>query len=204
MTLPPTFTTLYRLFLRTCSASVLHHPRATSNLRALWRPTFEDAVKVVKQLQEFPDNSKKETNKKLIHWLQVWERRSQSMPQWILLFALTFIILVDNTLALMYTSAKSRGLPHQITRNLGLLVLREQRRLDNSKWKAWKPQRPPDSSTYPPHKRPVKGGLQTDLDSSAWAALEQVVKMAEGHNDIFLGKVALKKRRPADKDAALP
>ena len=49
--LPPSFTSLYRLFLRTSSAAVLHHGPATHYVRTLWKPTFREAAVVVRKLQ---------------------------------------------------------------------------------------------------------------------------------------------------------
>jgi len=49
--LPPSFTSLYRLFLRTSSAAVLHHEAATRYVRTLWKPTFREAALVVHKLQ---------------------------------------------------------------------------------------------------------------------------------------------------------
>jgi hypothetical protein len=73
--LPSTFTSLYRTFLRTQSASVLHHKVAKRNLRKLWRPVFDDAVVVVKKLQNgASDNADRE---RLEKWLQTWECRSE-------------------------------------------------------------------------------------------------------------------------------
>jgi hypothetical protein len=72
--LPPTFTSLYRLVLRATSASVLHHTSATRGLRQLWRPTFQEASKVIRQLNdEFCEKAERE---KSLEWLRVWERQS--------------------------------------------------------------------------------------------------------------------------------
>jgi hypothetical protein len=73
--LPSTFTSLYRTFLRTQSASVLHHKVAKRNLRKLWRPVFDDAIVVVKKLQNgASDNADGE---RLEKWLRTWECRSE-------------------------------------------------------------------------------------------------------------------------------
>lgn len=73
--LSPTFTSLYRLFLRTTSASVLHHTAAKRNLRRLWRPTFDNAVQVTKRLENGPKDVT--ARKELEIWLEVWNNRSQ-------------------------------------------------------------------------------------------------------------------------------
>lgn len=49
--LPSTFKALYRLVLRASSASVLHQPTAKRNLFKLWRPTFDEAAQVIRNLQ---------------------------------------------------------------------------------------------------------------------------------------------------------
>lgn len=48
--LPPSFISLYRLFLRASSASVLHQNEARKQLRRLFRPVFDAAAQVVKDL----------------------------------------------------------------------------------------------------------------------------------------------------------
>ena len=48
--LPMKFRSVYRLFLRALSASVLHHPAATTNLRRLYRPVFVEAAAVCRSL----------------------------------------------------------------------------------------------------------------------------------------------------------
>lgn len=49
--LPSSFTSLYRLFLRASSASVLHQNTARKQLRRLLRPVFDAAACVVRDLQ---------------------------------------------------------------------------------------------------------------------------------------------------------
>ncbi|TFK45018.1 hypothetical protein BDQ12DRAFT_673958 [Crucibulum laeve] len=178
--LPPAFTSLYRLFLRTSSASVLHHRKATRNLRTLYRPTFDAGAQVTKQLQNATDAISRE---KLERWLKIWNQR------------------VDNTLMLLYTSCKSRGLPHQLTRNLGYMVLSERQQLSQAKYKAWAPQLPPHSPEYEPgnaaeklRKKAGKKQVHTDMGAKVWCAVSEVVKIAEGRDGISLGRVALKRR----------
>jgi hypothetical protein len=73
MRLPPTFTSLYRLFLRTSSAAVQNRS-ASHNLRRLWRPTFQIASEVVTRLDDpsLPQDQQEELRK----WLEIWEHRS--------------------------------------------------------------------------------------------------------------------------------
>jgi hypothetical protein len=73
--LPPSFTSLYRLFLRTSSAAVLHHRVATRYVRTLWKPTFRDAAVVIHKLQTPTlGTSEKE---KLEKWRSLWELSSE-------------------------------------------------------------------------------------------------------------------------------
>jgi len=111
-------------------------------------------------------------------------------------------MLVDNTLRLLYTSCRSRGLPHQLTRNLGLLVLSEHQRLRSHQFQAWSPQLSPTSPLYKPvqalpQKQNAKNEKRkrwADFDDNAWAALSQVVRMAEGRGDVSLGQIVIKRR----------
>lgn len=74
--LPPSFTSLYRLFLRASSAAVLHHRAATRNIRTLWKPTFRDAAVVTRKLQSPTlGSSEKE---QLERWCRQWELSSES------------------------------------------------------------------------------------------------------------------------------
>lgn len=112
------------------------------------------------------------------------------------------IRLVDNTLAILYNSCKSRGLPHQLTRNLGFLVLSEHQRLRGYQYRAWSPQLPPTSPLYQSAQKPAMGQKVKDknhkkwaeFDENAWSALSQVVRMAEGRQEISLGQIAIKKK----------
>ncbi|KZO94464.1 hypothetical protein CALVIDRAFT_538920 [Calocera viscosa TUFC12733] len=74
MPLPARFTSLYRITLRATTASVRHNVAATRNIRALYKPEFEEAAKVVKELesQAGPDEAKEK-------WYAEWEERSMSL-----------------------------------------------------------------------------------------------------------------------------
>ncbi|KAJ7775141.1 hypothetical protein B0H16DRAFT_1303728 [Mycena metata] len=169
------FTSLYRLFLRTASTSVLHQPKAATTLRKLWRPAFEDAAKVTIELQS---NVSPVRRYDLELWLQTWHRR------------------IDNTLALLYTSSKSRGLAHQLTRNLAHLTRGEQERIDAQKRPEWKPKLPVGSIEYKPFfVDPHRNKVQEEQAeaSHAWDALQEVVRMAEGKHELSLGKVRVRR-----------
>ena len=79
--LPANFKSLYRLFLRTASASVLHHPRASRNLRRRWRPTFDDAARVTREVQREHIYYESESGNKKggVEWLKLWHERSKCL-----------------------------------------------------------------------------------------------------------------------------
>ncbi|KAJ7286924.1 hypothetical protein C8J57DRAFT_1215219 [Mycena rebaudengoi] len=176
--LPPTFTSIYRLFLRTSSASVLHHGSSTSNLRKLWRPAFEDAARVIGELQ----NSSLTTARRgeLEFWLQAWNLR------------------IDNTLAILYTSGKSKGLSHRLTRNLALLVRGEQARVDYELLPVWKSNLNTTDPLYradfrdPQYAASQKRQMEA---APAWDAMQEVIRMAEGRHGITLGRMILKRSK---------
>jgi hypothetical protein len=73
--LPSSFTSLYRLFLRTSSTAVLHHRAATRHVRILWKPTFREAAVVIHKLQS-PTLGISE-KEQLERWRCLWELRSE-------------------------------------------------------------------------------------------------------------------------------
>ena len=75
--LPASFTSLYRLFLRTASASVLHHRTARLNLITRWRPIFDAAAKVTNELEHSPQDSTSTWRQERIDWLKIWNERGQ-------------------------------------------------------------------------------------------------------------------------------
>ncbi|KAJ7350790.1 hypothetical protein DFH08DRAFT_695495 [Mycena albidolilacea] len=176
MPLPSDFTSLYRLFLRTSSASVLHQSKSTKTLRKLWRPTFEDAARATNRLQS---NSLSAVRRNEVEiWLRTWHLR------------------IDNTLALLYTSCKTRGLSHRLTRNLGVLVQHEQLRINSMKLPKWRPSLPADAAEYQTSyedKQFTATKQRQEEAAPAWNALEEVVRMAEGRSELSLGRIALKR-----------
>ncbi|KAG7088474.1 hypothetical protein E1B28_012463 [Marasmius oreades] len=179
--LPPTFTSLYRLFLRTASASVLHHKLATRNLRQLWRPAFADAVHTLRKLEKAGIEGNVPECRELQEWLGGWEKR------------------MDSTLSLLYNSAASRGLPHQLTRNLSFIVLSEHQRLRRqaSQLPVWNPRLPYDSREYQVRKSTAKENAKQrwkEFSDDAWKSLGEVVRMAEGRDNISLGRIMIKGR----------
>lgn len=74
--LPPTFTSVYRLFLRASSAAVLHHKVATRHLRLLWRPTFREAARVIRTLQDPALGADERAHRE--RWLARWDTTGES------------------------------------------------------------------------------------------------------------------------------
>lgn len=77
--LPPTFRSLYRLFLRATAASVLAHPDATSRLRKSWRAVFDHAANTVRQMEDARLSADQRDS--LTHWYVQWESRSKLVPK---------------------------------------------------------------------------------------------------------------------------
>lgn len=75
--LPPSFTSLYRLFLRASSASVLHQNASRKQLRRLFRPVFDAAARVVGDLQSNQLSRSERMN--LEHFLNTFNQRSASI-----------------------------------------------------------------------------------------------------------------------------
>ncbi|EGO00811.1 hypothetical protein SERLA73DRAFT_178752 [Serpula lacrymans var. lacrymans S7.3] len=184
--LPRSFISLYRLFLRTAGAAVLQHPGATSNIRRLWRPTFEGAAQVTRQLQCNSVTAREREN--LERWLADWENR------------------MDNSLSLLCTSAQSSGVSHRLTRNLNRIIRSHRdwvRREYCNHRQTWRPQLDPSSPEYLPKPIPLEGSRPgkaqekkrkiRQFDENGWKALGEVVRMAEGRHSITLGRIRLKR-----------
>jgi hypothetical protein len=103
--LPRSITSLYRLFLRTSSAAVLHHRAATRYIRPLWRPTFREAAIVNRRLQVPTLGSSEKAQ--LERWLCLWEL-SRECYVYTLSQSPTLILSGQNTLATFYISSVSR------------------------------------------------------------------------------------------------
>ncbi|KAI0733718.1 hypothetical protein C8Q72DRAFT_810367, partial [Fomitopsis betulina] len=189
--LPADFTSLYRLFLRATGASVLNKAYPTQRLRRLWRPSFESAARVVHRLQ---GASLEEGERGYLRkWYSVWETR------------------MDGTLTILSISARTRGLPHRITRNLSHLAstydLYGSYNPDEPLPVSWRPDLPPDSPQYAPrsidpssHHRPIKKrvhdiDLRIKLNKEVWSAFGEVIKMAEARDGLSLGRIKPKQRR---------
>ncbi|KAI0310106.1 hypothetical protein OF83DRAFT_1071082 [Amylostereum chailletii] len=180
--LPPSFTSLYRLFLRASSASVLHHYAAKRHLRQLWRPTFDAAARVI---QEGGRAGTTEAGERRRKWLQAWEANT------------------DTTLSVLHISSQSRGLSHKLTRNLSYL------HYGFSTWHSEKLNKPGNRWDPSPSKlRDLEQTMATlskaksavkrarsDFDAQSLGALEEVVRMAEGKGCLHLGRAVFRRRR---------
>jgi len=190
--LPPSFTSLYRLFLRTSSAAVLHHGAATRYVRTLWKPTFREAAVVVHELQSPTlGTSEKEQLEK---WNSRWESSSECQVD--PLFRPTkLIFVVDRTLSLLITSAQSRGLAHKLTQNLSYLHFEFQKYQWSTHYRAtqfWDPRQ----REYKPARQPRPSQTTAErFDGQSWGALEETARMAEGKSGLTLGRMEFRLRR---------
>ena len=99
---------------------------------------------------------------------------------------------MDGTLALLYSSATSRGLPHKLTRNLSFLFLSEYK--ESTRVRSWQPR-----NTYPvggrivDAKKAEKRRVDEEFQQKTRDMVRQVVKLAEARDDISLGRVKLRR-----------
>lgn len=183
--LPSTFKSLYRLFLRVASASVLHHPRASRNLRRRWRPTFNDAARITRGIQQ---ETESESDRQVrIEWLDEWNKRSTLLK---LPTARTTTLTggkVDNTLEFFYTSSHTRGIPNAVTRALAFAVQDERARALTKMYarKTWKPTNPDFATQH--LKSLEKQKKQESIDNNSQGSLEEILKMAEATSNLHLG-----------------
>ncbi|EIN06401.1 hypothetical protein PUNSTDRAFT_105383 [Punctularia strigosozonata HHB-11173 SS5] len=190
--LPPTFRSLYRLLLRTASAAVLHQPTSARALRRLYRAPFEEAASVLRRPSPPSDAD--------AAWMRTFEAR------------------MDNTLSLLYSSARSHGLGHQLTRNLTVLSRLEHHRAVQNRRAAiallprWNPRLAPNSLEYTPHPPPrdkrtenkeAKRARHRLMDDEVWSAFGEAVRLAEGRAGVILGRVPplTRGRRPVYDEA---
>ncbi|KAI0359213.1 hypothetical protein OH77DRAFT_1012021 [Trametes cingulata] len=171
--LPPTFRSLYRLFLRATAASVLAHPDGTLRLRKLWRPVFDHATQTIRQMED--DRLPPARRDAFTRWYRQWEKR------------------MDNTLSLLYSSAISRGLPHRVTQNLHRMIQANGTLRDPSgpSKKPWRGYLPADSPEYQRRRVKHPTPMQMELRMHFHAAprtLGEIVGMAEGWGGLSLGR----------------
>lgn len=97
------------------------------------------------------------------------------------------IATVDNTLSLLYNSAISRGLAHKLTRNLHALSYRRKGWLHTAYERHSAPWKPTGGPVHANTKK-----RRTDRNESgelAWNMVGEVVRMAEGRDQLMLGRV---------------
>lgn len=218
--LPPAFRSLYRLFLRATASSVLAHPDATSRLRKSWRAVFGHAANAVRQMEDARLSADQRDS--LTHWYVQWESRGKLVPgtpvdlpttltttlflprTMCALFlkhcAYYFAVLpfytpvaVDNTISLLHSSAVSRGLPHQVTRNLHRMMDANSTLRDPSlpNKKPWRGQLSSDAPEY--KRKRIKPTSPTQEEQKALfracpRLLGEIVGMAEGWGGLSLGR----------------
>ncbi|KAI9061447.1 hypothetical protein FKP32DRAFT_1575922, partial [Trametes sanguinea] len=163
----------YRLLRRAISASVLAHPDATSRLRKLWRPLFDEAARAIQQIED--EQAPLATHELLLHWYTRWEQR------------------VDHTIPLLYSSAISRGLPHRITQNFRQMIRANQAIRDPTEpsKRPWRGQLPPDAPEYKPKAIKPLSEVHAELQhhfSLAPRLLGELFGMAEGWGGVSLGR----------------
>jgi len=94
---------------------------------------------------------------------------------------------------MLSSSATNMGLPHKLTRNMVHIVYKHLNAVKHSR-RPWNPQLLPDSRAYTPAAATPKKKESFD-PTSAWRAVAQVVKLAEGQSGIHLGRIPVRKRR---------
>ena len=103
------------------------------------------------------------------------------------------IHVVDNTLALLYNSSKSRGLAHQLTRNLSKLVQAEKKRVQvkEMQYRMWDAQSPPSAKNI---EKKAKDAKKKKGQADRFAMLDEIIHMAEGRDRISLGRIQRDRR----------
>ena len=81
MGLPSGFTSLYRIFLRATSASVLHHGPANRSLRRLYRPSFEKAANAIRKLENLQTEGNAVEAQRIEKWLKIFDERGKEPIQ---------------------------------------------------------------------------------------------------------------------------
>ena len=96
---------------------------------------------------------------------------------------------------MLYTSCQSRGLPHQLVRNLAFLQGSEKERMLHvqAKRKAWDPRNKALLTKIPTVKAKDLNALakkreEAQFESNADGALTEVIRMAEGSGNLTLGR----------------
>lgn len=173
--LNPAIKSLYRTFLRAISASLLHHSTGTRCLRDRYRTAFEQYFQL-----HWSHKAPSKTMKEIQEWdarcmYAIFSKFGSNLPNKV----------VDNTLQLLQNSATSRGLPHQLTRNLSLLVNARSLEQAHTAHPKWDPSRGVGKKS--PTINPT-ASLAVRIDD----ILEENLTLAEGTSRIVLGRINLK------------
>lgn len=163
----------------------------------MYRPTFETAARAIRQLQVLDGNSKEALAVK--QWLSEFDARGS-------VFSSmrghnrkkSHKLAANSTLELLHDASLSRGLPHR-----ALLHLFHIARSDHA-WciehqvfqkSAWNPHLDPGDSRYKPGWNMTKNfrsrQAEVELESKMWNGLDEVMRMAEGRDNVFLGEIKL-------------
>ena len=103
------------------------------------------------------------------------------------------ITTVDNTLSLLYNAATSRGLAHKMTRNLHALSHRRKTWLHSAYERSSSPWKPTGEPMQLNPKR--RHSDRYESGELAWNMVGEVVRMAEGRDQVMLGRVPLRQRK---------
>lgn len=118
---------------------------------------------------------------------------------WSTLHTLPILLIVDETLELLHTSSRSRGLPHQLTKNIWKLMVSEERK----QWQielsypVWNSKL--DAASALKQAKRMEKAREKAKESQAFAqkgmaALTEVIAMAEARDGVSLGRVMLKRK----------
>lgn len=97
---------------------------------------------------------------------------------------------MDNSLQFLYNSAKSRGIPNDVTRNLAHFMGLEWRQAAHSfkKMSKWAPHSPPKPSGAKELKNMAAKAQQDQFVHNATSARDQLLLMAEATAGLTLGR----------------
>ncbi|EKM53601.1 uncharacterized protein PHACADRAFT_260038 [Phanerochaete carnosa HHB-10118-sp] len=175
---PPEFKSVYRLFLRSLLRSVGNQYGPFSNLRRLYRPLFRTAARNIIKLD---DAEREAQHANLRIWLQTWDRR------------------VDGTLALLANASQTYGLPSTLLSNLALVHLHVKLPfLPLHRRSTWNSHQAQDGTNYlVPDYRPGTRETNRRLQELRWRQIDEdvynpvgeAIKLAEGRNNLTLGRV---------------
>ncbi|KAG8929003.1 hypothetical protein FRC02_006131 [Tulasnella sp. 418] len=210
--LPAHFTSLYRLILRGCSASVGHRPSSAKILRSLYRPVFVEAAQNLREYET--PGADHQRKAEIERWMKNWHAK------------------MDNTLAFFVDASTTYGTSFKMLMNLvrviksrqAVIALEQRRRtvkwnprLDTELYakiaerdiwsKATKKVTP--SELYPHTKRmgfeeSEEGKAKAEVLRRTKMLVDEAITLAARSSEISLGRLQLDKwgrfiRDPIDK-----